>query len=183
MDIPALIQSHGYYAVFIGALLEGETVLAMAGYAAFEGYLRLERVIAVAALGGFIGDQFFFYLGRLRGRQLIARSPKLQARAVAFDAMLARYHAPLIVMIRFMYGFRIAGPILLGMGRVGAGRFFIFNLIGACVWAPIVALAGYVFGQAIEMLIRDSHRFQIAIFIAIAVAGAATFWWHRRRGR
>lgn len=182
MDVAALIQSYGYYAVLVGALLEGETVLAMAGYACFEGYLRLEYVIAIAALGGFVGDQCFFHLGRLRGRQLIARFPKLQARAVAFDAMLARYHTPLIVMIRFMYGFRIAGPIFLGMGRVSAGRFFVFNLIGACLWAPIVALAGYVFGHAVEMLIRDSHRFQVVIFVVIGVAGAAMFWWHKRRG-
>jgi membrane protein DedA with SNARE-associated domain len=104
-------------------------------------------------------------------------------RAETFDKLLSRYHSPLIVMIRFMYGFRIVGPIFLGMGRVHAGRFFIFNLIGACIWAPLVAGAGYVFGQAIEMLIRDSHRFQMVIFAVIAVAGAALWWWHRRKDR
>jgi membrane protein DedA with SNARE-associated domain len=67
VDVAALVQDYGYYAVFVGALLEGETVLAMAGYAAFEGYLKLERVILIAAIGGFLGDQFFFYLGGCAG--------------------------------------------------------------------------------------------------------------------
>jgi membrane protein DedA with SNARE-associated domain len=181
LDIASIIQDYGYIAVFIGAFLEGETILAMAGYAAFEGYLSLPRVIMLAATAGFLGDQFFFFLGRFRGRQILARFPGLQARAAKFDGMLARYHAPLIVLIRFMYGFRIAGPIFLGMGRVASWKFVVFNFIGACLWAPIVAIAGYVFGQAIEMFIQDSHRFQFAIFVAIAVAGAGMWWLHQRR--
>ena len=165
----------------MGAFLEGETVLAMAGYACFEGYLRLERVIVVAALAGFMGDEFFFFLGRLRGRQLLARFPRLAERAERFDALLSRYHAPLIVMIRFMYGFRIAGPIFLGMGRVPTWKFVVYNFIGACIWAPMVAIAGYVFGHAIQLLIKESELFQMVIFTVIAVVGTALWWWHNRR--
>jgi len=164
----------------VGAFLEGETVLAMAGYACFEGYLRLERVIVIAAFAGFLGDEFFFFLGRLRGRQLLARFPGLAARAERFDTLLSRYHAPLIVMIRFMYGFRVAGPILLGMGRVPTWKFVAYNFLGACLWAPLVAIAGYIFGHAIQLLIKDSERFQMAIFAVIAIVGIGLWWYHRK---
>jgi membrane protein DedA with SNARE-associated domain len=181
VDFAALIRDWGYLAVFAGAFLEGETVLAMAGYAAHEGLLDFGRVVALALVAGFLGDQFFFYVGRLHGRRIVERFPALATRAAAFDAKLARVHAPLIVMVRFMYGFRVAGPIFLGMGRVKALTFLAYNFLGACLWAPLVAGAGWFFGQAIEALLEDAHRYQLAVLGAIAVAGAATWWWHRRR--
>lgn len=39
MDMSALVAQYGLFAVFAGTLLEGETVLAQAGYAAHRGYL------------------------------------------------------------------------------------------------------------------------------------------------
>ena len=76
-----LIEQYGYLAVLVGALLEGETILLIAGFAAHRGYLDLGAVIAVAAVGGFLGDQVFFWLGRLRGSSVLARWPKLQAHS------------------------------------------------------------------------------------------------------
>ena len=64
MDLAGLIDSYGYLAVFFGALLEGETILALAGLAAFRGYLDLYKVIALAMFAGFLGDQIYFFLGR-----------------------------------------------------------------------------------------------------------------------
>src|SRR5271154_508190 len=115
LDLAALIDSYGYIAVAVGAFLEGETLLAFAGLAARRGLLELWIVIVVAAVFGFAGDQFYFLLGRYRGAKIIARYPGVQQRAEHFDRLLARWQAPLIVGVRFMYGFRIAGPLLLGM--------------------------------------------------------------------
>ena len=58
MDLPGLIDSYGLLAVAIGAFLEGETVLALAGLAAYRGYLDFYTVVVVAMICGFLGDQF-----------------------------------------------------------------------------------------------------------------------------
>jgi membrane protein DedA with SNARE-associated domain len=174
IDLPGLIDSYGYLAVFVGAFLEGETVLALAGLAAYRGYLDLFTVIAIAFVAGFAGDEFFFFLGRLKGQRILERFPHAHERARRFDTMLSRWHAPLIVCIRFMYGFRIIGPILLGMGRVAAWKFVVYNLIGAAIWAPLIAGLGYLFGGVLEALLHDMTRYEIWGFlaiIAIAVAG------------
>ena len=41
MTLTALIASYGYYALFVGTFLEGETVLIAAGFAAHRGILDL----------------------------------------------------------------------------------------------------------------------------------------------
>jgi membrane protein DedA with SNARE-associated domain len=179
--LQALIQHYGYLAVFVGALLEGETILVMAGFLAHEGYLNLAGVMAVAAFGGFLGDQFFFALGRLRGRQILARFPSIQARATRVGALVIRHQNWLIVFIRFMYGLRVAGPILLGMTEVSHVRFAVINLLGAMIWALLIGGAGYLFGQAVEMFLHDAKRYEA--FLLAALLGLGICVWIYRRYR
>ncbi|HEX9390298.1 MAG TPA: DedA family protein [Usitatibacteraceae bacterium] len=177
----ALIDNYGYLAVFIGTLLEGETILILAGFAAQRGYLDLGAVMAVAFAGGFLGDQLLFFLGRHHGHRIVARFPAIAQRIASVDGLLRNYHAPLIFCIRFMYGLRIVGPIALGMGAVSAGKFFIFNMMGACVWAILIAGAGFLFGQTLELLLSDIKRYELLGMGLIVLAAAAI--WLLYRGR
>ena len=158
MDIGELLRSHGYWILALGCLLEGETVLALAGLAAHDGHLRLEAVIAVAAVAGFAGDQLFFWLGRSCEAPLRRRLPRLFAHAPRLERLTARWHAWVIVLVRFAYGLRIAGPVLLGTTRLPAVRFALFNAIGAVLWAHLVALAGWFLGAALESWLGKLQR-------------------------
>ncbi len=183
MDFPALIDSYGYLAVLVGAFLEGETILALAGLAANRGYLDFLTVVIVAMIAGFAGDQFYFFLGRRRGARILRRFPDACERAYKFDALLSRWHAPLIIAIRFMYGFRILGPIMLGMGRVPAWKFMVYNFIGAAIWAPLIAGIGYVFGSMLESMLHDLKNVEMWAFVAILTLGLASFALHKMRER
>jgi membrane protein DedA with SNARE-associated domain len=176
-----LLQQYGYVAVLIGTLLEGETILLIAGFAAHRGYLDPAAVIAVAATGGFLGDQAFFWLGRLRGQRVIARWPRLQAHAQQVNVLLERHHTWIIIGIRFMYGLRVAGPVLIGMSSVGALRFAALNLVGAVLWAGAIGGAGYLFGQAVEMMLGDVKRYELLALGVLLAAGIAV--WVLRRLR
>jgi membrane protein DedA with SNARE-associated domain len=181
IDLAGLVDSYGYVAVFVGAFLEGETILALAGLAAYRGYLDFYTVAVIAMAAGFAGDQLYFFLGRRQGGRILARFPDARARAHRFDALLERWHAPLIVAIRFMYGFRIVGPVLLGMGRVPAWKFMVFNFIGAAIWAPVIAGIGYVFGSAVESALSNWQDYEIWFFAAVVLAGASGFVVRRIR--
>ena len=170
MDWAGLVESYGYAAVFVGAFLEGETLLALGGLAASRGYLDFVAVTLVALVAGFLGDQFFFFVGRHRGQALLRRFPHWEQRAQRFDALLARWHAPLIVALRFMYGLRILGPVLLGMGRCPAWKFMVFNFVGACLWAPLVAGVGFLFGTMLESALRELQHVELAAFALLVVA-------------
>jgi membrane protein DedA with SNARE-associated domain len=183
MDFPGLVDSYGYLAVFIGAFLEGETILALAGLAANRGYLDFFSVVMIAGFAGFLGDQFYFFLGRLKGAKILRRFPHAQERAHKFDALLSRWHAPLIICIRFMYGLRILGPIMLGMGRVKAWKFVFYNFIGAAIWAPLIAGIGYLFGSILESVLGDLKRVELWAFVAMVVIGLMLFFLHWLRAR
>jgi membrane protein DedA with SNARE-associated domain len=183
VDLAGLIDSYGYLAVFLGAFLEGETILAMAGLAAYRGYLDFYKVVMIAMAAGFLGDQVYFFLGRFKGKQVLERFPDMKRRAQRFDRMLSRWHAPLIVALRFMYGFRIVGPILLGMGRVPAWKFMLYNFIGAAIWAPLIASIGYFFGGAVKAALGHLKRYELWIFLFVLVTGLLFALWHHYRAK
>ena len=179
--ISAFVVSYGYLAVFAGALLEGETILLSAGFAANLGLLHLPLVIAVAFAGATIGDQIAFLLGRWKGPLLIARFPALARRAPRVHALLERHDVLFILAVRFLYGLRIAGPVVIGSSRVPFARFAVLNIIGAAIWAVLVAGAGYYLGAAMTALLTDIRRIEDVVLIGIPAVGFAVWLWRRWR--
>jgi membrane protein DedA with SNARE-associated domain len=180
LNLPDLIETYGYWAVFGWTLIEGESLLALAGFAAQQGFLELQYVIGVATVGGFLGDQTWFFLGRYQGQKLLARFPRYAARVERAQAVLERYQTPAILSVRFLYGLRTVLPFVIGMSKISVLRFQLLNLTGAVVWAATIASAGYIFGDAIEYILGDLQRYEKYILFAIALGGLA-FWWLSRR--
>ncbi len=181
MTLTALIASYGYYALFVGTFLEGETVLIAAGFAAHRGLLNLSWVIAIAFIASTLGDQLAFLLGRRHGERLMQRFPILRRKAPIVQAMLDRYHVPLILGVRFLYGMRIAGPFVIGMSNIPFLVFASLNMAGALIWALVVASAGYYFGMALEMWFSDLQQFEETVLVIILVVGAGIWIWRRMR--
>lgn len=168
MNLPQLLSDYGYLGVFVGALMEGETVLLLAGFAAHQGYLMLPGVIGIAFVGGTLGDQIAFFLGRRYGNRLIRRFPRLAAHKPKVDRLIHRHQVPLIMGVRFLYGMRIAGPILIGTSHVKAWRFMLFNMIGAALWATLISTLGYLFGETIAVVLKDIHGYEKTVLFAVA---------------
>lgn len=170
-----LVLQLGYVTLFLGTFLEGESVLALAGVAASYGYLTFEYVVAVAALGAFLGDQACFYVGRRYGASILARYPKLAAKAPRIERLVRRWDAPAVIVLRFLYGLRIAGPIVIGSFGISPWRLALFNAIGALIWAPLVAGIGYMAGYALEAWIGRLKHVQIGLLMALLVAGGVVW--------
>jgi membrane protein DedA with SNARE-associated domain len=56
MSLELLVKTFGYWALFVGTFLEGETILIICGFFAHRGYLELAWVIVVAFMGSLAGD-------------------------------------------------------------------------------------------------------------------------------
>lgn len=181
--ISAFVASYGYLAVLIGTLLEGETVLIAAGFAAHRGLLDWRLVVVVAMLGATLGDQLAFLLGRWKGAALIERFPALAAQKPRIDNLLQRYDVLFILGVRFLYGLRIAGPVLLGSSGIPMLRFALLNAIGAALWAAAIAGAGFGFGVAISAFIADLKAIEEVLLVAIVVSGLSILLWRRLRTR
>jgi len=179
--ISAFVLSYGYLAVFVGTLLEGETILVAAGFAAHSGLLEWPLVVLVGMVGGTLGDQLAFLLGRWKGDVLIERFPSLARHKPRVHELLERHAVIFILTVRFLYGLRVAGPMLLGSSRVAVLRFAVLNMIGAALWALAITGAGYAFGLAINAWVADLKRIEESVLVTTVVLGAFFWLWCKAR--
>jgi len=178
-----LIETWGYVAVFAGAFFEGETVLIIGGFLASGGHLELASVILSGFLGGLAGDQFFFYVGRARGRRLIERRESWRPRLQRIEGILERHGTLLMLGYRFMYGVRLVTPLVLGAFGVARLRFLVLNLINAAVWSALIASLGYAFGQVVAQMFEQVRRYELIIVILLALVGLGAWLLYRVRER
>jgi len=129
----------------------------------------------VAVVGGFLSDQILFYLGRRYGTRVFARFPGLAARVPRVQGLLRRWDAFAIVLVRFLYGLRIAAPIMIGSSGISPWRLALFDLVGALLWALVVTSLGYFAGEAVQYWVaRLDLRVVLGLMALALVAG--TLW-------
>lgn len=181
MDLASLIARFGLPVVFAGSVLEGETVLLLAGYAAHRGFLDFFAVVVIAALGAVAGDQFWFSLGRRQGVRVALARPWLRGPLRRALELVERHPVGMVFAMRFAWGLRTALPVAAGTSRVGWRRFLLLNVLSAAVWAPLIAGAGYLFGALLTQYLADLHRIEHWLMLGVALAALALHIWRRRR--
>lgn len=173
--IDLLIEQYGYIAILVGTFLEGETIVVIAGFLAHQEYLRLDGVIAAAFAGGMLGDQLYFYIGRMKGREFVASRPRLSRHSEKAERLLSKHQIWLILGFRFIYGIRTVTPFILGASKVNAVLFLFLNTISALIWAVAIGFAGFYFGTALEATLGAVENYEFVVIGALA-AGALALW-------
>lgn len=173
IDINGLIVQYGYLAVLLGCILEGETFTLLGGIAAHEGLLRYGGVVIAAMAGGALGDQLLFWLGRRYGTRILRRFKKHQDQLVKANHLIQRHPSLFVIGVRFMYGFRLLGPIIIGASHLRPLKFFLLNLCGAAIWALLFVTLGYFAGEMIAPLLHKidqhlKHLFWLGAAVAFA---------------
>ena len=183
MAIEQLIAHYGLIALFLGAGIEGETVVMLGGMMAHRGLFGFWPAIAVAAAGSFLADQIFFLLGRrFKNLRLVRRVTGGPAYARAL-AIFQRRPVLFMFAFRFIYGLRTVSPIAIGTTGISPARFALINAVAAIVWALVFVTLGYSFGAGVESLFGRIGAVEHLVIAGIALAAivAAGGWLIRRR--
>ncbi|MEC9368499.1 MAG: DedA family protein [Pseudomonadota bacterium] len=180
-DLQQLLADYGLLAVFIGTFFEGETVVALAGFAAHQGLLGFLPVAGSAFLGSFLGDQLWFYLGRHHADYAIVRRVTGKP-SIAYALKLIDRHAYLFILsFRFLYGLRVVSPVAVGLSTVPARVYLVLNFIAAAIWAVAITSAGYVFGAAVETFFGELKAAEHKLLAALGVAAGMALLYYAVR--
>jgi membrane protein DedA with SNARE-associated domain len=153
------VSRWGYLAVFLGSLIEGESIILPAGYFASQGYLSLFKIILIAFFGTVIADQLLFVFGKLWGQRFIDAFPKIKPASQKAFKFLSKYRLGFMLSFRFIYGIRIISPVVIGASSVPFRYFSLVNVIAAAVWAVVSCLVGYLFGEFLMHYLSPLQRF------------------------
>lgn len=175
-----LMKEYGYIILFFWGMLEGEMGLVMAGLLTHTGDMNLFMAIFIAGLGGFAGDQVYFYIGRFN-KKFVHKKLKGQRRKLALaHLLLKKYGWPIIFVQRYMYGLRTVIPISIGLTRYCGKTFAFINLISAWCWAAITIIPTWYFGEQILIVIQwAKEHWYFALPFAALMAGGISYYFHK----
>lgn len=171
-----LVTQYGYAMVVAGVLVEGDATLVAASVLAHRGYMKLSIVMTLAAVTSLTMNQIYFRLGRRHGVDRVAKADgrKLFRNIVHHT----RKHAIWLVLLsRFVFGFRMAIPATVGALGMSTTRFLVADIAGSLVWAVSMGATGYIAAHIGQLLVTNNE------WAVAAVVIIATLSWgvYRRR--
>jgi membrane protein DedA with SNARE-associated domain len=184
-DAAGLLAHWGYGAIFVAVILGNvgfpvpeETVLALGGFLAQRGELRLGIVLAIGVVSAVTGDGIGYWLGRRYGRAAIERYGRwvlvTPVRLEKVSRFVSRYGAWAVFGARFVVGLRfLAGP-LAGATGLPPLTFATANVLGALIFVPYAVGVGYAIGYGlgddIERLIGRAEWIVLAVALVLTLA-------------
>ncbi|HEY0344613.1 MAG TPA: DedA family protein [Solirubrobacteraceae bacterium] len=166
-----------------GIPVPGETALIAAGVLASHGQVRIEIVIALAAVAAILGDNLGYVIGRTGGRRLLERPGPLEHHRRRIieegEPFFQRHGAKAVFLGRWVAGLRIAAAWLAGINRMPWRRFLFWNALGGIAWATSVGLLAYYLGPPAEKIFRTIGIAGVAL--AVAAVLAFVLWRRLRR--
>ena len=129
-----------YLGILVAAALEGEVVYVGAVVLASLGQLNPVAVLVSGSVGGWAGDQFWYYAARGPLSSWLNKFENIARRRRAMQQRMRRHATKLILAVRFLPGLRIAIPVACAYSGVAALRFSGLSLISALAWGAAIML-------------------------------------------
>ena len=196
--VHAAIAHYGYVAVLLGILLEdfglptpGETLLIAGAIAASQGDLNIWLLLFLGWLGGVIGDNIGYVIGRTGGHRLMLRYGGrigiTENKLKQVESFFARYGDTVILFARFVVVLRQFNGIVAGTLEMPWWRFVALNAIGAALWTGFWGGLAYMLGKRFYKLLHHFNMYRpyiiVGVGIAVAIGIAAFLIWRARGGK
>ena len=120
----------------IGLFVSGVILFGVASFLFVEDLFSIVQIVPCAMLGGFLADQFGYWLGRRLGPNL-KESTMMRPHTSRLDRaeILIRRFGPLAAVGgRFLTMIRSVVPLLLGMAGLSWPRYLLWDLIAVSIW-------------------------------------------------
>ncbi len=192
--IQEFAQQYGYWAVFLGILLEnigipipGETVTLVGGFLAGNDQLNYWMVLADASLGATLGGNVGYWIGRYGGWSLLLAVGRLlrvqEAQLVSLRSQFSENAAKAVFGGRFIALLRVFASPLAGIAEMPYPQFMLYNTLGAAAWATVMVTLSYVAGQFVplEKVVEWASRFALVTLLLVVAWIVVPLWLESRK--
>lgn len=167
-----------------GIPLPGETALIAAAVLASQGRLSIWLVVASAAAGAIVGDNFGYLLGRKGARRLLQRPGRLEERRRDLlrrgEKFFARHGGKTVFLGRWVPFLRITAAWLAGANRMPWPKFLAWNAAGGIAWAVSIGILAFFVGQAVAAALQTAGYVVLGV-LAVALVALGAWAVFRRR--
>lgn len=189
-------QHYGYWAVFLGILLEnigipipGETLTLAGGFLAGNDQLNYWIVLADAILGAAIGGNLGYWLGRYGGWPLLLNVGRLlrvqESQLVSLRNQFSENASKAVFGGRFVALLRVFASPLAGIVQMPYPTFLFYNTLGAAVWAFVMVSLAFFAGQflPLDKVVALASRFALVTLVVVAAWIIVPLWLESRKAK
>jgi membrane protein DedA with SNARE-associated domain len=173
------VEHYGLWVVFTVVFLEsaglpfipGETALIASGALASQGHGNIVAIISVAVAAAVLGALAGYVLGFRWGHDLLGRwswFERVTSKGVEqSEEFFHRHGSKAVFLGRFLPVVRATIGWIAGIGRMQFGRFLVWNVAGAVVWACLIGLLSYYLGAAVVEAVQRDVGIGVALIAGI----------------
>ncbi|WP_293127318.1 DedA family protein [Microcoleus sp. bin38.metabat.b11b12b14.051] len=191
--IQQFARDYGYWAVFLGILLEnlgvplpGETITIAGGFLAGSGELNYWYVLGSAIAGATVGGNIGYAIGRYGGWPLLLKLGQFfrfrEEQLFDLKEQFSKNAAKAVFLGRFIALLRIFASPLAGIAEMPFLQFSFFNILGAASWASVMVSLSYFLGQVVslEKLVAWAAQFAVVALLLTVAWIAIPIWLESR---
>lgn len=157
--------------VAAGVVIPGSSLIVFVGFLALHGRGNIGTIIAVAAVGAFLGDMLSFWAGARFGERLIfsklfqKRKSILRQAERFFDA----HGGKSVFFGRFVGPVRGFVPFVAGSAQMSPKAFTYYAIVSAILWGLAYPGLGYLAGYSWENVETWTTRISLLTALLLAV--------------
>ena len=159
----------GYIIIFLGMMIEGDTVLFIAAFLAYQGILETMPMLVVALWGMILGDNLWYSLGRKLKNSNSALNKWAEKLAGPLDEKLRNNTFRTIFFAKFAYGINRAVIFYAGRMRMNWRKVEQSDILATLLWMAIVAPLGYFSGASFIYVKRYLRYGEIALLLGLII--------------
>ncbi|MGD9590667.1 MAG: VTT domain-containing protein [Pyrinomonadaceae bacterium] len=171
-----------FFIFFFGTFVSEDAACLAAGALAGQGRISFALGVSACIAGIFVGDILLYWIGRIFGWRVVETGffrRFVSKRSISkSSAWLEKRGATAVFLSRFLPGLRLPTYLAAGFLRTDFWKFFLYFLIAALVWTPIlVGSAAYASGTFLSGgLIVEV----VALFVVVRLIFHFASWKNRR---
>jgi membrane protein DedA with SNARE-associated domain len=189
-----LIESLGYWGVFIGMTIESaciplpsEVIMPLAGFVAYEGKMSLIGITIVGAVGNLVGSWIAYFVGLKGGRPFLEKYGKYflishNKLDMAHD-WFERYGHEAVLISRVLPVIRTFISLPAGIAEMDFKKFTIYTFLGSLPWCFALGYIGFILGPNWSVIEKYFRYMDIIIVIGVIIIAA--YWiykyWYKKR--
>jgi membrane protein DedA with SNARE-associated domain/rhodanese-related sulfurtransferase len=183
------------YAVLVASAFAGQCALVVpivpllvsAGALAAQGQLNVGLAIVALAAGIVPGDTVWYWLGRKRGRKLLARVCRISLEPDTCvrrtQGILGRWGARTLLVAKFIPGLSTVALPMAGTYGMRLRRFLLFDTVGALAWCGAYVTLGYLSASRLEAVAPGALSLNWRTVAIVLAAVALYLGWKYARSR
>jgi membrane protein DedA with SNARE-associated domain len=182
-----LLERYGYGVVVAAVMAEGmgiptpgQTLLIAGALEATRGGMSITWLLFLVAASATLGNSLGYGIGRWGGRAVLNKFKLNPTRQQRLEDIFRRRGGVIIVISRFLDGFRQLNGIIAGVMRMPWWSFTLYNTAGALLWTCAWGFGAYYLGRDIHGLAALFHHHEWVLYGMTPTIFIAVLVWFLR---